>query len=465
MDAIVIGAGPNGLAAAAELSHSGYSVTIYEANEIVGGSVRSAELTLPGFTHDICAAVLPLGAYSPFLSRLPLDQFGLKFINPPAALAHPFADGTAVLLYRSLDDTGNELGRDGHSYRRLMRPFVENWDQLAEDLLAPPRMPRHPFKLAQFGFYGIRPARSLARSLFKDQRARSLFAGLSAHSFLSLDMYASSAFGLVMSALGHAVGWPIVQGGSQKLSDALKCYLLKRDVKIVTGVRVNSFDELPPAKIIMCDVTPRQLLAMGGRHFPKRFRKKLATYRYGPAAFKVDWALNGPVPWKAQECSEAATVHLGSSFEEILNSEAAPWTGQIAERPFVIVSQPTLFDRTRSPTGQHTLWAYCHVPNGSTVDMTDRIENQIEYFAPGFRDRILAKSTLSPKDLEKHNPNLVGGDINGGALDLRQMFTRPTIQLYSTPAKGIYICSSSTPPGGGVHGMCGYNAVRRALGK
>jgi phytoene dehydrogenase-like protein len=462
-DAIVIGSGPNGLAAAIELSRAGYSVRVYEANDTIGGGVRSAELTLPGFVHDICSAVHPLAAGSPFFSTLPLAEYGLEYINPPAALAHPFDDGTALLLHRSVELTAEGLHRDGAAYAQLIGPLVDNWHQLAVDLLSPPGVPRHPFKLARFGFYGIRSARGLAHRLFKEEKTRAFFAGLSAHSFLSLDMLASAAFGLVMATTGHAIGWPITRGGAQKISEALTSYLRNQGVEIVTGVRIDSLDQLPNARIVMCDVTPRQLLDIAGTRFPSSFRKRLKRYRYGPAAFKIDWALRGPVPWKAKECTQAATVHLGCSFAEIYASEKACWRDEHVERPFVIVSQPTLFDPTRAPDGRHILWGYCHVPNGSKVDMTELIENQIERFAPGFRDQIVAKHVLTPADFERHNPNLVGGDINGGAQDIRQMFTRPTISLYSTPMKGLYICSSSTPPGGGVHGMCGYNAARAAI--
>ncbi len=462
-NAIVIGAGPNGLAAAIELARAGYSVRVYEANETVGGGVRSAGLTLPGFVHDICSAVHPLAAGSPFFSQLPLAQYGLEYVDPPAAMAHPFDDGTAVFLHRSVELTAEGLGRDDSAYRRLIGPLVEGWNFLAEDLLSPPGIPRHPIKLGRFGFYGIRSGKGLARSLFTEERTRAFFAGLAAHSFLSLDMLASAAFGLVMATTGHVFGWPITRGGSQRISNALTSYLSELGGEVFTGVRIDSIDQLPDARIIMCDITPRQLLKITGARFPSTFRNKLKRYRYGPAAFKIDWALRGPVPWKARECTQAATVHLGCSFEEIEASEKACWRNEVAERPFVLVSQPSLFDPTRAPEGRHTLWGYCHVPNRSGVDMTELIENQIERFAPGFRDQILAKHVMSPADLERHNPNLVGGDINGGAQDLRQMFTRPTISLYSTPVKGIYICSSSTPPGGGVHGMCGYNAARTAV--
>lgn len=464
-DAIVIGAGPNGLAAAIELTRAGYSVSIFEANETVGGGARSAELTLPGFVHDICSAVHPLAVNSPAFSHLPLENYGVEFINPPVALAHPFDDGSAVLLSRSVDVTAENFGEDANTYKSLMKPLVESWQQLAEDLLAPPRIPHHPFKIARFGFYGIRSAKNLAEGLFRNERTRTFFAGLASHSFLSLDMLATSAFALVMGTLGHAVGWPVPRGGAQKISDALASYLRECGAEIQTGVQVNSIEELPRAKIIMCDITPRHLIKIAGNHFPPKFRRKLERYRYGPAAFKIDWALRSAVPWKSEECRQAVTVHLGGSFNEIFASELACWRGERSEKPFVIVAQPSLFDRTRAPEGQHTLWGYCHVPNGSRFDMIERIENQIERFAPGFRDQVLARHVMSPADLERHNQNLIGGDINGGVQDLRQLFTRPTISTYSTPVPGLFICSSSTPPGGGVHGMCGYNAARTALRK
>lgn len=462
-DAIVVGAGPNGLAAAIELARAGHSVCIFEANEMIGGGARSAELTLAGFVHDICSAVHPLAAGSPFFSKLPLTQYGLEFINPPAALAHPFDDGTAVLLHRSVEMTAEGLGSDAKAYKKLMGPLVEDWSDLADDLLGPLRIPRHPLKVARFGFYGIRSARSLAQSLFKDKRTRALFGGLAAHSFLSLDRRTTSAFALVLATMAHVIGWPIARGGSQKIAEALASHFRELGGEIFTSVRVKSLAELPRAQVVMCDVTPHQLLGMAAHELPSGFRQKLQRYRYGPGAFKIDWALRGPVPWKAVECFQAATVHLGGSFEEISASEFAPWRGQHSDSPFVIVCQPTLFDPTRAPQGQHTLWAYSHVPNASNFDMTEHIENQIERFAPGFREQILAKNVMSPAKLEEHNANLIGGDINGGVQDLRQLFTRPTIRMYSTPLKWLYICSSSTPPGGGVHGMCGYHAARAAL--
>lgn len=461
----MIGAGPNGLAAAIELARSGLSARIYEANETIGGGARSAELTLPGFTHDICSAVHPLALGSPFFSTLPLANYGLEFIHSPIALAHPFDNGTAAILERSVELTTERLGRDRSAYRNLMTPFVERWRDLAEDILNPPRLPRHPLITARFGIKAIRSAKAFAESTFQEDKTRALFAGLAAHSFLSLDRLATSAFGLVLGLLAHTNGWPIAKAGSQSISNALAAYFKDLGGEIVTGHRVGSLAELPAAKAILCDLTPRQLLQVAGESLPSRFRRKLTRYRYGPAAFKLDWALNAPVPWRSSECSRAATIHLGGSFAEILQSEQLVNAGQHPERPFVILCQPTLFDRSRAPQGKHTLWAYCHLPNGSQVDMTRNIENQIERFAPGFRDCILARSVLTPAKLEQHNANLIGGDINGGSQHLTQMFTRPTARLYSTPKKGLYICSSSTPPGGGVHGLCGYHAARIALRK
>lgn len=462
-DAIVIGSGPNGLAAAITLAREGRTVLVREAAETIGGGTRSAELTLPGFIHDVCSAVHPLAAGSPFFRTLPLDLHGLQYVYPPVALAHPFDDGTAALLEHSMDATSATLGRDGAAYRRLMQPYVEDWDDLAHELLGPPRLPRHPIALAKFGRRAFRSARGLAEGHFTDQRARGLFAGLAAHSFLPLEQLATAAFGLVLGITGHAIGWPVARGGSQKIADALASYLRHFGGEIVTGAAVESLDDLQPARVVLCDVTPRQLLRIAGNRLPPRYRRKLERYRYGPAAYKIDWALDGPVPWRAAECARAGTVHLGGTLTEIATSERGPWNGEHADKPFVVVSQPSLFDPTRAPQGMHTLWAYCHVPHGSTLDMTERIEKQMERFAPGFRDRVLARSVMPPAELERRNANLVGGDINGGAQDLRQLFTRPTIGMYSTPSKGLYLCSSSTPPGGGVHGMCGYFAARSAL--
>jgi phytoene dehydrogenase-like protein len=464
-DAVVVGSGPNGLAAAITLAQTGFSVLVYEAKSTVGGGTRSAELTLPGFVHDVCSAIHPLGVGSPFFRSLPLSQYGLEWIHPSVPLAHPFDDGRAAVLERSIDKTCETLDQDANAYRDLMEPLVSDWDKLADGLLGPLQLPRHPIATARFGLSAIQSANGLARRLFKGKRARGLFAGLAAHSIMPLDHIITAAIGLVLGILGHAVGWPMPRGGSQKIADALSGYLRSLGGKIITDTLIESIDQLPTARVILLDVTPRQLLRMAGHHLPAGYRHRLESYRYGPGVFKVDLALAGPIPWKAKECTGAGTVHLGGTIDEIAAGERMMWEGRHPERPYVLVAQHSLFDPSRVPEGKHTVWAYCHVPNGSTFDMTERIEAQIERFAPGFRDLILARSTKSPIEFEEYNPNYIGGDINGGIQDLRQLFTRPVARLvpYSTPIKGLYICSSSTPPGGGVHGMCGYHAARAAL--
>jgi len=464
-DAIVVGSGPNGLAAAIELSRAGRSVLVVEAGPTIGGGARSARLTLPGFLHDVCSAIYPLGVGSPFFRRLPLADHGLQWIQPPAPLAHPFDDGTAVLLERSVKETAENLGSDASAYRKLMGPLVADWNKLAPALLGPLCLPRHPLALARFGLYALRAARGLAESLFAGPRARALFAGLAAHSMLPLEQRPSAAFGLVLGMAGHAVGWPVSRGGAQMVPNALASYLRSLGGEVVTDSPAASIEELPPARAVLFEVTPRQLLRIAEWRLPAQYRRQLEDYRYGPGAFKVDWALDGPIPWRAQECLRAGTVHVSGTLEEIAAAERLVAAGQIPERPFVLVAQQSLFDPSRAPAGKQTGWAYCHVPNASAFDMTDRIEAQIERFAPGFRDRILARHTMSPLGLQAYDPNYVGGDVNGGIQDLGQLFTRPTIRLvpYATPVKGLYICSSSTPPGGGVHGMCGYHAARAAL--
>jgi len=462
-DVIVIGSGPNGLAAGIALAQAGCSVLVFEAEETLGGGTRSAELTLPGFVHDVCSAVHPMALALPFFRTLPLAEHGLEWIHPPVPLAHPLDDGTAVVLERSIHSTAEGLGPDGAAYARLMRPLVADWGRLDTALLGPLRLPRHPVALARFGIWALRSAHNLACTVFKLERPRALFAGLAAHSMLPLEQRPSAAFALVFAIAAHAVGWPLPRGGSQRIADALLSYLRSLGGEVVSGSPVESLDHLPPARAVLCDLTPRQLLRIAGHRLPPGFRRKLERYRYGPAAYKMDWALDAPVPWKAAACARAGTVHLGGTLEEVAASERAPWQGKHAERPFVLVAQPSLFDPTRAPLGKHTVWAYCHVPNGSTTRMVDEIESQIERFAPGFRRHVLARSVMPPRELESHNANLVGGDINGGVQDLRQLFLRPTLRLYSTPCKGLYMCSSSTPPGGGVHGMCGYFAARAAL--
>jgi phytoene dehydrogenase-like protein len=462
-DAVVIGSGPNGLAAAITLAQHGKSVIVYEAQESIGGGVRSAELTLPGFIHDVCSSVYPLAIGSPFFRSLPLARYDLEWIQPPAAVAHPFDDGTAVTQERSVEAAAAQLGPDEESYRKVMAPLVASWNGLDVDLLGPIRMPRHPWSLARFGLLGIQPARRLAESRFQGERAKALFAGMAAHSMLPLEHWGSAAFGLVLGVAGHAVGWPIARGGSQKLIDALAAHLRTLGGEIISNRPVRMLDEVPSSRVVLCDVTPRQLLEIAGERLSPSFRKNLRRYRYGMGAFKLDWALSGPVPWKAPECARAATVHLGGTLEEIAFSEDSAWSGRQVEKPFVLLAQPSLFDSSRAPEGKHTLWGYCHVPNGSILDMAESIEKQIERFAPGFRDLIIRRSSMSPLELEKRNANLVGGDINGGAASLGQLFFRPTTRMYGTSLKGLYICSASTPPGGGVHGMCGYFAARKAL--
>lgn len=460
-DAVVVGSGPNGFAAAITLARAGRSVVILEAKETLGGGMRSAELTLPGFIHDICSAIHPLGLGSPFFSSLPLDRHGLEWIHPTIPLAHPFDDGTAALLKRSIVETSLTLGSDANAYQNLMAPLVDSWDILKDDLLAPFGFPKHPWAMLKFGLLGFKSASNLAKSRFSEARARALFAGLAGHSILPLDKPLTSAFGLILGILGHAVGWPIARGGSQKIADALASYFKELGGECITGYPVASMRDLPKAKSIFFDVSPHQLLQITGDLLPSGYAKKLKSYRYGPGVYKVDWALSQPIPWKAAGCKDAGTIHLGASFEEIRISEKQVWDGTTAEFPFVLLAQPSLFDSSRAPAGKHTAWGYCHVPNNSTVDMTGKIEAQIERFAPGFKDCILARSCKSARDLEAYNANYIGGDINGGVQDLYQLFTRPVARYvpYTTPVEGLYICSSSTPPGGGVHGMCGYHAA------
>lgn len=465
-DAVVVGSGPNGLAAAITLARAGRSVLILEANDKIGGGTQSAELTLPGFVHDVCSTAQPLLVASPFFRTLPLAEYGLELVYPPAAVAHPLDDGTAAVLERSIEATGQTLGSDAARYRSLMQPLVKDADKIMRDLLGPlPLPPRYPLAFGRFGLFGFSPAHLLARVWFRETRARALFAGLAAHSIMSLDQPLTSAFGLTMGITGHAVGWPVVRGGSYKVAQALGAYFESLGGEIITGRRIGSLSQLPSTKQVLLDVTPRQLVQIGGETLPAGYRRALGRYRYGPGVFKLDWALDGPIPWKAPGCLRAATVHVGGTLEEIVASEDAVWKGKVVEKPFVILVQQTLFDPTRAPTGKHTAWAYCHVPNGSTVNMTRCIEDQIERFAPGFRQRILAKSAMPPAAMERHDPNYIGGDINAGVQDLWQLYTRPAWRLdpYSIPVPGLYICSSSTPPGGGVHGMCGYYAAHSAL--
>ena len=464
-DAVVVGAGPNGLSAAVELARNGCSVAVVEAESTIGGGARSAEITLPGFVHDLGSAIHPFGYASPYFRSLPLEDHGLEWIHPPASLAHPFDDGTAAMLESSTEATGATLGPDAETYRKVMDPLVSDARTIVATLTGAPDVPPHPLALAAAGWRSLRSAHRVATDTFEGERARGLFAGNGAHSFLPLEKRPSALFGFLLGTLGHAFGWPLPRGGSQNIADALASYLRSLGGEVFTGVRVRLVDEVPRARTVLFDVTPRQLLPIAGDHFTKRYRRALRRYRYGPGVFKMDFALDGPIPWEAEECLRAGTVHLGGTLEEISAGEAAVARGKHPERPWILLAQQSLFDDTRAPEGKHTVWAYCHVPNGSTFDMTQRIEAQIERFAPGFRERILARSVSGPAELERQNPNLVGGDVAGGYMDLRQLLARPMIRLnpYSTPARGLYICSSSTPPGGSVHGLCGFLAARVAL--
>jgi phytoene dehydrogenase-like protein len=464
-DAVVVGSGPNGLSAAIVLARAGRRVTVLEGSQTVGGGCRSEELTLPGFVHDTCSTVHALALASPFLSRLPLAEHGLELVHPDAPLAHPLDDGSAVLLERSVEETAACLGPDADAYRRLFEPLVRTAPELMREILGPLRPPRHPLVMARFGLSALHSAVGLARSRFEGERARALLAGCCAHSMLSLRSPASGAFGVVLLLSAHRVGWPVARGGSQAVADALASHLRSLAGEIETGRWVESLDELEGFGVALLDLTPRQLLRLAGSRLPDRYARRLARYRYGPGVFKLDWALDGPIPWAVPEVARAGTVHVGGTLDQIAASEQAAVRGQHSERPFVLLVQPSLFDDARAPDRKHTAWAYCHVPSGSQRDMTEAIEAQVERFAPGFKDLVAARSAMGPGEVERRNPNYVGGDINGGVQDLRQLFTRPVARPvpYATPVDGLYICSSSTPPGGGVHGMCGYWAARAAL--
>ncbi len=460
---MVVGSGPNGLAAAIALAGAGKSVRVLEAEATIGGGTRSDALTLPGFIHDVCSSVLPLAQASPFFRTLPLAEHGLTYDHPEIPLAHPLDDGSAAVLYRSVDLTASELGGDGAAYRRLMEPIVRHAELLTRQFLGPPRPSVHLVTLARFGIPALRSVAALAAGRFRTAPARALFVGLAAHSMLSLRRPATASFGLVLAAAGHAYGWPFAHGGSQRVADALAALFRARGGTIETDYRVGRMEQVSRARVVLFDLTPRQVVPVAGSEWPDSFTRQLQRFRYGPGIFKVDWALDGPIPWRAEACRRAGTVHVGGTFDEVVAAEEVVATGNVAERPFVILAQPTVADPSRAPAGRHVGWAYCHVPNGSTIDMRERIEAQVERFAPGFTSRILARQVMSPADVERHNANNVGGDINGGIADLRQLFIRPTRRLYATPNRQIYLCSASTPPGGGVHGMCGAFAARTAL--
>lgn len=463
-DVIVVGSGPNGLAAAITMQQAGLSVLLIEGKDVIGGGLRSAELTLPGFIHDICSAIHPLAAGSPFFKTLPLKEYGLEFINPEVNAAHPFDGGKAAALYHSIEQTSDQFGTDRHSYNKIMSPLVKGWPHIVADVLGPLHFPENPIELARFGLHALTSATQLARR-FHTMEAKGLWAGMAAHSIQPLTNFTTSAIGLVLMAAGHLGGWPVPKGGSSAIAQALSAYFVSLGGTIETGFYVRALRQLPFAHAILFDITPRQLLQIAGHRFSSLYKWQLERYRYGMGVFKIDWALDGPIPFSADVCRKAGTIHLGNTLEEIVASEQLTSEGKHPEKPFVLLAQQSLFDKTRAPEGKHTAWAYCHVPNGSTKDMTVEIESQVERFAPGFRERILAKHVMNTTQLEEYNPNYIGGDINGGIIDAGQLFTRPALRWspYKTSDKGIYICSSSTPPGGGVHGMCGYHAAKRAL--
>ena len=463
-DVAIVGSGPNGLSAAIVAAQRGLSTIVFEAHDTIGGGLRSAELTLPGFLHDVCSSVHPMGAASPFFRALPLGQHGLEWITPPAAAAHPLDSGEAVMLWNDVERTADGLGSDGAAWRRTVGTVARDWAALEPDILAPLGfLPRHPLLFARFGLQALMPATPYANVAFSSERARALFAGVAAHSILPFSAPASASVGLVMAAVGHVCGWPLPRGGARSLANALAAHFRSLGGEVRTGTNIERHDRLPEARHLLFDTSPRAMAGIMGDRFPAAFSQRLRDYPYGPGAFKVDWALSEPIPWKARECLETATVHVGGSLGEIAAAEAAPWQGACAERPFVLVTQPSLFDGSRAPAGKHTAWGYCHVPNGSTVDMTGRIEAQIERFAPGFRETIIAREVRSPGKIEADNPNMVGGDVGGGSNELLNLFLRPTWRRYRTPVDGVHLCSAATPPGGGIHGMCGYHAATRAL--
>ena len=463
-DAVVVGAGPNGLSAAIVLQQAGLSVLILEAKEQIGGGLRSAELTLPGYLHDVCSAIHPLAVSSPFLKTLPLKNHGLDFVYPEVSAAHPFDNGDAAVLKGTAEETASGLGSDAGAYLELLEPLLRKWPDLLSDILGPLGIPDNPLDLASFGLKALRSASAMTAK-FRTEKARGLWAGMAAHSMQPLGNLTTAAIGMVLLATGNKVGWPIPIGGSKAIADSLSSYFLSLGGRIQTGVPVKSMSDIPQASAILFDLTPKQLLEIAPERFSPLYRWQLQRYRYGMGIFKIDWALDGQIPFRSESCRKAGTVHLGNTFEEIEAAEKMVSRGQHPEKPFVLFAQQSLFDSSRAPEGKHTAWAYCHVPNGSETDMTAAIENQVERFAPGFKDLILAKHTMNTRQVEVYNPNYIGGDINGGVIDITQLFTRPVLSVspYRTSAKGIYICSSSTPPGGGVHGMCGYHAARQVL--
>lgn len=463
-DAVVVGAGPNGLAAAITLQQVGLSVLLIEAKDTIGGGMRTAELTLPGFKHDVCSAIHPMAVMSPFFKTLPLHEFGLEWIQPTNAAAHPFDDGSAAVLTRSLETTAQLLGTDKEVYQKVFGKLVKQWKSIQHDVLGPLHFPEAPISYADFGTKALLPATQFAKR-FQTEKAKGLWAGITAHSVQPLDRLTTSAIGLVLTIAAHSEGWPIPKGGSQVIGDAMASYFLSLGGKIETGNPISSLKQLPSARAVLFDVSPKQLLQIAGHNFSSIYKSQLAKYRYGMGVFKIDWALDDAIPFTATECRQAGTVHIGNTLAEIAANEKATWQGTHPDKPFVLLAQQSLFDASRAPEGKHVAWAYCHVPNGSTKDMTVAIENQVERFAPGFKERIIGRHTFNTSQLEQYNANYIGGDVIGGATDLAQLFTRPALRYspYRTSTKGIYICSASTPPGGGVHGMCGYHAASRVL--
>lgn len=466
IDVAITGSGPNALAAAIALARAGLHVEVFEARATIGGAARTEELTLPGFRHDVCSAIHPMSLISPFIKTLPLAEYGLQWVEPPFALAHPLDNGSAAVLEPSLDATAARLGPDGIPYHALFTSLTRHHEALFDEILRPIRLlPRHPLLLARFALDGLRPARALAKTMFSTEEARALFGGCAAHSFLPLDEWGSASFAIVLAVAAHAAHWPCARGGSQAIVDAMASYLRTLGGAITTSHRVSSLSDLPEARAYLFDVTPRQLVAIAGDELPRSFARTMRRFQYGPGVFKIDWALSQPIPWTNRDCAKAATVHVGGGIDDFAPHEAAVWRGAVTERPMVLVAQQSLFDDTRAPAGKHTGWAYCHVPNGSTLDMTQVIERQIERFAPGFRDCILARHTRNCVEYEQYNANIIGGDIGGGANRMQQVFARPRLAVdpYATPNPRIFIGSSSTPPGGGVHGMCGYWAAQSVL--
>lgn len=461
----MVGSGPNGLSAAIALAQQGLKVKVFEAKDSVGGGTRTLELTEPGFKHDICSAVHPTAVGSPFFSTLPLDKYGLEWIHPEFPIAHPLENSDAVIIERSFENTLDRFGSDSKNYRKLFKEFIDSWEFLSKDLFGSLRIPRHPLAMMRFGWYGMFSSNLLSNSFFNQERSKAYFSGLAAHSILPLENTFTASFGLILGTTVHSVGWPIAKGGSHSITKALAKHFESLDGEIELNSRIESLDEFPSDKPILFDLTPRQIITIADDRISTKLKNKLLNFKYGPGAYKVDFALSEPVPWLNEECKRAGTLHLGGTMEEISHSEKQVWEGIHPDKPYVLVSQPSVFDKSRAPENKHVLWSYCHVPNGSTETMKEQIIDQIERYAPGFRDIIISSSTMTSVDFEKYNPNYIGGDINGGAQNLKQLFGRPLLKWdpYKLPVDHLYICSSSTPPGGGVHGMCGFNAATSVL--